>query len=156
MARRRRHVILVSIEEAYASAIDTTWVEGIARRVLEAEGVAAAELGVVVSDDETVRVLNRQYAGEDEATDVLSFSLREGEEFAVPPGAALPLGEVIIAYPTAVRQAREQGRSTEAEVAHLLVHGVLHLLGYDHAEPEEERRMRAREGELLAGKLASG
>jgi len=58
---------------------------------------------------------------------------------------------VIIAYPTAVRQAEEEGHSVEAEVAHLLVHGVLHLLGYDHVEAEDERRMREREDEILAG-----
>ncbi len=143
------HSILVSIDEPYGPLVAAEWLEGIARRVLEAEGVPAAELGVLVTDDETVRALNREYAGDDRPTDVLSFSLREGEEFAAPPDEVLRLGEVIISCPTAERQAQEAGRSTEAEVAHLLVHGILHLLGYDHAEPEEDRRMRARERELL-------
>ncbi len=67
-----------------------------------------------------------------------------------PPGSVAPLGEVIIAYPQAARQASERGRSVEEEVARLLIHGTLHLLGYDHAEPEEERRMRTREEELVA------
>jgi probable rRNA maturation factor len=76
--------------------------------------------------------------------------MREGEEF-VSPEEVVRLGEVIISLDTAKRQAAEAGRALEAEVAHLLVHGILHLLGYDHAEPEEERAMQARERELLAG-----
>ncbi|MBI2912802.1 MAG: rRNA maturation RNase YbeY [Chloroflexi bacterium] len=151
MSEPAAHSVLVSIDDQFASAVDADWLAGIARDVLEAEGVPAAELGVLVTDDDTVRELNRRYAGEDQATDVLSFSLREGEQFAPPPDGVLRLGEVIISYPTAERQAREAGRSTEAEVAHLLVHGILHLLGYHHAVPEEERRMRAREEELLGG-----
>lgn len=123
--------------------------ESVARRVLEAEGVGAAELSVAVTDDETVRSLNRKYAGEDAVTDVLAFSQGEGEEFAGPPSAVPLLGEVIIAYPQAARQAKERSEAPEAEVARLLVHGILHLLGYDHAEPGQERRMRAREEELV-------
>jgi probable rRNA maturation factor len=143
------HVILISVGEPFASSVSEEWLESVARRVLEAEGVGAAELSVAVTDDETVRSLNREYAGEDAVTDVLSFSQREGEEFAAPPGSVPPLGEVIIAYPQAARQAGERGSSAEAEVARLLIHGILHLMGYDHGKPEEERRMRAREEELV-------
>jgi probable rRNA maturation factor len=143
------HVVLVSVVEPLASSVSEEWLESIARRVLKAEGVGAAELSVAVTDDETVRSLNREYAGEDAVTDVLSFSQREGEEFAAPPDGVPPLGEVIIAYPQAARQARERGSSAETEVARLLIHGILHLLGYDHAEQEDERRMRAREEELV-------
>jgi probable rRNA maturation factor len=142
--------VLVSIDDPFADRVSRERLERIACWVLEAEAVSDAELSLVVTDDETVRRLNRDYAGEDAATDVLSFSLREGEEFASPDGV-LRLGEVIISYPTAERQAREAGRAVDEEIAHLLVHGVLHLLAYDHAEPEDERRMRARERELLAG-----
>ncbi len=143
------HVILVSIVEPFAASLSEKRLAAIARRVLEAEGTPPAELSVTVTDDETVRSLNREYAGEDAVTDVLSFSQREGEEFAAPEDSVPPLGEVIIAYPQALRQATEHRRSLEAEVARLLIHGILHLLGYDHAEPEDERRMRAREEELL-------
>jgi probable rRNA maturation factor len=136
------------VGEPFTGSLSDDRLEGIARRVLEAEGAPACELSVTVSDDETVRSLNREYAGEDEVTDVLSFSQREGEEFASPPGGVPPLGEVIVAYPQAARQAAERGHSADEEVARLLIHGVLHLLGYDHAEAEEERRMRARQEEL--------
>jgi len=121
---------------------------GIARTVLAEESVPAAELGIFIADEDSIRELNRKYAGENESTDVLSFSLTEGETFASPDGV-LRLGDVVIAYPVAERQAQEAGRSAGDEVAHLLVHGILHLLGYDHAEGADERRMRAREEELL-------
>ncbi len=143
------HVILVSIAQPFTSSVSEPWLENIARRVLDAEATPPCELSVAVTDDETVRSLNREYAGEDAVTDVLSFSQREGEEFASPPDGVPPLGEVIIAYPQAARQAKERSEATEAEVTRLLVHGILHLLGYDHAEQEEEHRMRAREEELL-------
>jgi len=144
------HVILVSIDERFAAALSEDRLAALARRVLEAERAPACELSIAVTDDETVRSLNRQYAGEDAVTDVLSFSQREGEELVTPPECVPPLGEVVIAYPQATRQAAERGHAANEEVEGLLVHGVLHLLGYDHAEPEEARRMRARE-DALAG-----
>src|SRR3990170_2629276 len=145
------YVILVSIAETFVNAVSDERLAAIAQRVLEAEGADACELSIAVTDDETVRALNREYAGEDEVTDVLSFSQREGEEFVAPPEGAPPLGEVVIAYPQAARQAGERGGAATEEVARLLVHGVLHLLGYDHAEPEEARRMREREEALVNG-----
>lgn len=141
--------VLITAVEEFERFVEVEGLRRIALGVLAAEGVSTAELGVLVTDDDTVRRLNREYAGEDEATDVLAFSLREGEEFVSPDGV-LRLGEVIISFPTAERQAKEAGRPMEDEVAHLLVHGVLHLLRYDHAEPEDEKRMREREGSLLA------
>jgi probable rRNA maturation factor len=158
------HLIPIAIAQPFVKAVSDERLAAIALRVLEAEDVPPCELSVTVTDDETVRGLNREYAGEDAVTDVLSFSQREGEEFVGAPGSVPPLGEVVIAYPQALRQA--QGRlprqaedpstslgradsSVEKEIERLLIHGTLHLLGYDHAEANEERRMRAREVELL-------
>ena len=142
----------MQVARPFRSAVRAPWLRRIARDVLVAEGAGPSELGVVIADDTTVRELNRRYLGIDEPTDVLSFGLSEAGDrpFALPPGEAPSLGEVIISYPTAVRQAEEQGHSAEAEVAHLLVHGVLHLLGYDHVEAEDEWVMRGREKEILA------
>src|SRR5688572_5252761 len=137
------HSVLVTAIEPFERFVAIEDIRRVAIGVLEAEGVPLAELGVLVTDDEAVRRLNREYAREDEATDVLAFSLREGEEFVSPDGMTR-LGEVIISYPTASRQAAEEGRLIDEEIAHLLVHGILHLLGYDHAEAEGERVMRAR------------
>ena len=170
------HVIFVSIAQPFAQSLTEQRLADVARLVLTAEGTPPCELSIAVTDDETVRALNRQYAGEDAVTDVLSFSQREGEAFVPPPEGVPPLGEVVIAYPQAERQAAQRTRdvsegkalrqaqgerrwepakgeggwSVEREIEWLLVHGVLHLLGYAHAELEEARRMRERE-EALAG-----
>lgn len=143
-----QHDILVTIDEAYEKYVASADLERVARAALEGEGVPAAELGILITSDTVIHDLNRRYADEDKATDVLSFSLREGEEF-VSPDDTERLGEVIISLDTAKRQAEEAGRALEAEVAHLLVHGILHLLGYDHAEPDEERAMQERERAIL-------
>ena len=143
------HSVLVTAVEEFERFVDVEDLRRIAAGVLAAEGVPAAELGLLVTDDDAVRRLNAEYVGEDETTDVLAFSLREGEEFASPDGV-MRLGEVIISYPTANRQAAEAGRLVDEEIAHLLVHGILHLLGYDHAELADTVRMRSRESELLA------
>ncbi|MBI2916671.1 MAG: rRNA maturation RNase YbeY [Chloroflexi bacterium] len=108
------------------------------------------ELGLVVAGDETVAQLNEQYRGVTGTTDVLSFSLTEGEEeFVGPPGVELGLGDVIISYPQARRQAQELGHSVEDEFARLIMHGILHLLGYDHEAPADRARMRRRERALM-------
>jgi probable rRNA maturation factor len=146
--------IEISVEEKFRGAVDQGWVRRIAQTVLKAEGVASPyEVSLVFTDSETVRQLNRDYRGVDETTDVLAFYMLPQKEvddsFALPPDGVTRLGEVIISYPQVVEQAREQGHSTEKELVLLIVHGVLHLLGYDHEEPKEEAKMRAREKELL-------
>lgn len=123
---------------------------GLAQRALAAEGVpGSAVLSVVVTGDERVRELNRRYRSIDAPTDVLSFGMQEADGFVTPPGSAAQLGEIVISYPTAARQAAEAGHSVDEELAHLLVHGVLHLLGHDHVAAEEARAMLAREEALL-------
>jgi probable rRNA maturation factor len=146
-----KYQIGVRIDGRFRGSVDEERLRGFAGRVLAAEDVAPAEIGIVVTGDAVVRALNRRFCGEDAPTDVLSFALTEGkDEFALPPGGAIRLGEVVISLPTARRQAKQAGHSLEREVAPLLVHGLLHLLGYDHAVKSEERRMRAREETLLA------
>jgi probable rRNA maturation factor len=99
-----------------------------------------------------LRTLNRSYRGEDAPTDVLSFALAENQDdFVLPPDGVLRLGEVVVSFPAARRQAQEAGRPVDEELSHLVVHGLLHLLGYDHREARAEREMRAREVALLAG-----
>lgn len=142
--------MLVAIDPEFAQRVQPDWLMGIARITLEEEGVGDCQLSVVITDDAEIRSLNRQYAGEDKPADVLSFSQEEGEAFAAPPDDTRRLGDVIISLETAERQAAEAGHDLDAEVAHLLTHGVLHLLGYDHAEADEEREMRARERAVLA------
>jgi len=149
-----RGQIGIHVEEEFRGVMDGGWVRKIAQRVLKAEGVAPPyEVSLVFTGAETVKQLNRDYRGVDEPTDVLAFYMlpHKGADssFALPPDGVTRLGEVIISYPQAVEQARKQGHSTEKELALLIIHGILHLLGYDHEEPKEERQMRGREKELL-------
>lgn len=140
----------VEIDQRFQERVSEDWLRAIAEMVLEREGPQGpAEVGLLVTGDDEVQELNRRYRGLDCTTDVLSFALTEGRDFAVPPDGVLHLGEVIISYPQAERQARELDKDTSRELALLLVHGMLHLLGHDHAEPVEERRMRAKEQLLL-------
>ncbi len=134
------------------------------RRVVT-EALAAVDPGggrgasVVVADDATLRELNSRYLGTDEPTDVLAFPWEEPADgsgpqsetipFPAPPAGEHPLGEVLVSYPQAQRQARERGQPTEQEVALLVVHGLLHLLGHDHAEPGEAAAMREMEQRAL-------
>jgi len=146
--------IEIFVEEEFRGVVDRGWVKEIARQVLKVEGVAPPyEVSLVFTDSETVKQLNRDYRGVDEPTDVLAFYMlpQKGADssFAIPPDGVTRLGEVIISYPQAVTQAKEQGHSPERELALLVIHGILHLLGYDHEEPAEESKMRERERELL-------
>ena len=111
--------------------------------------IEGAGLSIVITDDRAVRDLNRRFLGPDEPTDVLSFPLKERRSFVTSSAGARQLGEVVIAFPTAARQARRAGHPIADELAHLLAHGILHILGYEHERPGQERRMRAREDELL-------
>jgi len=144
----------IHVEEEFRGVVDEGGVRRVAQTVLEAEGVALPyEVSLVFTDSETVKQLNRDYRGVDEPTDVLAFYMLPQKEvddsFALPPDGVTRLGEVIVSYPQAIEQAREQGHSTERELALLVIHGILHLLGYDHEEPEEESKMRERERDLL-------
>jgi probable rRNA maturation factor len=148
MARK----VEVSIQRGAGSPIRAAELRRIARRVLDWEGVSPeVEVEVVLADAAKVRDLNRLYRGRDEETDVLSFAASEAGAFQDAPGVAPSLGEVVMCVSIAESRAKEVGRPVAAELAHLLTHGLLHILGYDHEATEEEAlRMQAREDELLA------
>lgn len=123
-----------------------------ARRLLRAEGQAQdTEVSILLTDDAHIAQLNSQYRHVEGPTDVLSFSQTEGDEEPIPGMEDNVLGDVVISVETAQRQAAEQANSLESEMDMLLVHGLLHLLGYDHAEPDEERVMFAKQDEFLKG-----
>ena len=161
--------IFIQVFDEFEDAVCGSWLESVCLAVLKQEGISQ-HVSLVIADDETVRELNAEYRGLDKTTDVLSFAFdNEGEyygegdapsdwsvdeDFVLPPGESAGLGEVIVSYPQAVRQAREAGHSMERELAHLITHGILHLMGHDHMEDDEEREMKARERgvvERLAG-----
>jgi len=118
-----------------------------AEAMLESLGLLDAELSILLCDDATIRTLNRRYRKKNKPTDVLAFPMQEGPGPAAHPGL---LGDVVISLPTATRQAVEHDRPIIQEVTFLLAHGLLHLLGYDHANKREERDMKVRTEDLLA------
>ena len=118
------------------------------RGALRRLGRRRATASVVLTDDATLRALNRDYRETDEATDVLSFSLAAPEEVLDPEGEVF-LGEIYVSLETARAQARAARRPYHREVAHLVIHGLLHLLGHHHRTPAERRRMAALEARLL-------
>jgi rRNA maturation RNase YbeY len=117
-----------------------------ARRMLDVLGLGAAELSLVIVSDRVMHDLNREWRGKDRPTDVLAFAQGEG---AAPAPDGL-LGDVVISVDTARRQAAALGHSLVVEADRLLVHGLLHLLGYDHERsPAEARRMQRKERAVL-------
>jgi len=126
--------------------------------VLAEVGESSAELGVSFIGDRRMRKLNRRFRRKDRSTDVLAFAMREARAPHVSRLRGGQLGDVVISVPTALRQARSGRRSVDEEVAALLVHGMLHLCGYDHERSEAEaRRMHRRERMVLhrLGKIPS-
>jgi probable rRNA maturation factor len=129
------HRVLVHAPERYAQ-----WRRAVAsagRAALAAAGSPPVEVTVVLTDDRTLRRLNRRFASLDRATDVLSFPA----EAEAAQRDARYLGDVVISVPRARRQAASRGHPMRSELSLLAVHGVLHLLGYDHARPLQRRRM---------------
>jgi len=143
------HPVHLNIEEPYASEVSPGWLRAVALAVLEAERGDRPELTLAIAGDETVRALNLTYRGVDSATDVLSFAA-ETPDFIDAPDEPPYLGDVVISYPQAKAQAAAAGHPVEAELALLVVHGVLHLLGYDHAQPGDRAAMWATQEEILA------
>jgi probable rRNA maturation factor len=148
--------INISVKQRLKVSLEESWLQRVVLKTLEAEGIASpAEMGLVITDIKTIQKLNRTYRGENQPTDVLAFHMspdtsQESEpRFVGPPDGVRHLGEVVISYPQAVRQAQEQGHDVVRELALLIVHGILHLLGYDDELPEEEQQMKARENEIL-------
>lgn len=161
-----RRQVDITIFPQFRGGLSPLWLR---RAVLKALDVAAPgqpwQVSLVIADDDTVKRLNSQYRGLDEVTDVLSFSmLHQGhwegegqppsadsqEPFIVYHEGPQPLGEVIISYPQTVRQAEAQGHPVQQELGLLIVHGVLHLLGYDHVEPDQETQMKQKEQQALS------
>ncbi|MFZ5596852.1 MAG: rRNA maturation RNase YbeY [Bacillota bacterium] len=125
-------------------------VEKVALEVLRSEGRGdGVEVSVLLTGDDYIRELNRDYRGMDRATDVLSFSQHEGEQMPDPGGEDL-LGDVVISLQTARRQGEEFGHGLHREVSYLTAHGILHLLGYDHEDEEGRAVMREKEEAVLS------
>ncbi|MGF1507166.1 MAG: rRNA maturation RNase YbeY [Chloroflexi bacterium] len=141
------YTIYVTVEGDYHIDQDAVW--WAAWYALQAGGAEAPiAIGVTVTTDEQIRDLNHDYAGIDEVTDVLSFPA-DAEPYNVEPDEPPYFGDVIIAYPTAERQASERGHTVHNELQMLTIHGALHLLGYDHDSPDNKAIMWALESSAM-------
>ncbi|WP_309601670.1 rRNA maturation RNase YbeY [Sphingomonas sp.] len=117
-----------------------------------ADGPRNVEISVRLAGDDEVRLLNAQWRGKDKPTNVLSFPMAEGQELAAASaeGPELMLGDIILAHGVCEREAAEKHVPIERHAAHLMVHGTLHLLGYDHSDDSQAADMEAREVRALA------
>ncbi|MBI2846141.1 MAG: rRNA maturation RNase YbeY [Chloroflexi bacterium] len=130
--------------------IDQKRLQRAAETTLRAEGVSGGvEIGLLVTTDQEMRAFQARYLGLNQTTDVLSFP-GPGEALSGPQDEPRYLGDIVISYPQARRQAMEAGQGIGAELELLMVHGLLHLLGYDDQKPAEDAKMRARQEEILA------
>ena len=164
--------ITVAVHQDHIEDLGEAWLADIADRALAALALPDnSSMEVVVTDDETVRELNLRHRGLDETTDVLSFGPglinglspesagANGDDgdggFVLPPGSDedASIGEVIISGPVSARRAASNARETSEEVAFLLAHGILHLMGHDHEEPQERADMETEHRRLLIAML---
>jgi probable rRNA maturation factor len=134
-------------EQLACKAVREALEEGMA--VLGRGPAEPIELGIILADAARQQQLNRQFRGQDRPTNVLAFPAW-GPEVEAPPGMPTLLGDVVLAFETVLREAAEQGKSVGDHLSHLVVHGVLHLLGYDHQTAADADQMESLEVSILA------
>lgn len=143
-----------SLPDIDLAVLDLAAAERLAARVLEGEGVPdGTGVTLLFAGDAFLHGLNLEHRDVDEPTDVLAFGAEEGAAFPTAPGEARYLGDVAVSVPAAVRQAAAAALAPGEEIAHLVVHGLLHMLGYDHDEPAADAAMRAREEAYLGPRI---
>lgn len=133
----------LGVKTFFPTVLETTF------KTLPVKPKAPLEVSITLSNDKRIKVLNRDHRGKNKPTNVLSFPLWEGIEDIPPSREAVPIGDIIIAYETMVREAIEQDKKLKDHMAHMLVHGFLHLLGYDHMNDQEAEEMEALEVKIL-------
>ena len=142
--------VLISNDAGIDQILSNEEIAGLIEAVLEAEQVArACEVSVSVVDKDEIHGLNRTWRGIDKPTDVLSFECDAPDDPSIPEGELVELGDIIVAPEVIAAQAPGFGNTPADEMRLMLVHGTLHLLGYDHIEDDEAEVMEAREDELL-------
>ena len=143
-----------SVENGLAAQWDEPRIGALVREIVGRELPAGNQyrISLHLVSDATIRELNHEHRATDSHTDVLSFPLHDpsGMRFVLPPGQPINLGDVVVSYPRAVVQAHEFGHSTARELGYLVAHGTLHILGFDHEQELDRKRMRRAEEEALA------
>jgi len=119
------------------------------------KGLKSGTVAVLFTDDDAVRRLNRDFRDQDKPTNVLSFPADIGERFHIPEGEVLPLGDIALALETCLHEAKRDGKTIEDHVTHLVVHGILHISGYDHIDDRDALEMERLERSIL-GRLGIG
>lgn len=148
----RGYIVTVDVDEPFAAEIEAAVLEALVAHVLAGQQVPApAEVSIWITDEDELQTLNRTYRNVDASTDVLSFGDEEHDEtpFVTAPDQPRYLGDLAVSFPHVIRQAEEYGHSRQRELSYLVTHGLLHLLGYDHEQPDAAQRMRRREEALL-------
>jgi len=141
--------ITVRVAPRFRAEVDEGSLRRVAAEVLRQEEVAReTELSLIITDDEAIRELNRRFRGVDAPTDVLAFGAGTEEHFVSAPESPPYLGDVVISYQRALAQAQELDHAIAEELKLLVVHGILHLVGYDHQEEAAAQKMREREREM--------
>ena len=132
-------------EGVLGSRVDAALLGKRSRAMLGCLGHSRSELSIALVDDQEIRTLNQAWRNKNRPTDVLSFSLLEGDDLGGRRGL---MGDVVISVETAATQARERHRGLDEEVARLVIHGLLHIVGFDHEEDQEARAMRREQRRL--------
>jgi probable rRNA maturation factor len=146
---RSEFEVEVRADADFAAQVNADQLKRSAEATLRHHDIAGpVALTVVITGDGTLRRLNRTYRGIDASTDVLSFGSGDEDDFVSAPGPRY-LGDVIISFPRATAQAHKAAHPVEAELQLLVVHGVLHLLGHDHADPDEKAAMWSAQAQIL-------
>ena len=149
----------ITVDKEFKKALSVPWLRTIARQILVAQcAEAASEVGIYITGQDKIRELNRVYRSKDCPTDVLSFSFYIKEaaadatthpDFPLASDGSINLGEVVISLPQAEAQAAEYGHPLKKELARLLIHGIMHLLGFDHEVEADADIMEDRELQIL-------
>lgn len=138
-------MVILQVDEAFQDTMPRDQLIRAANITLEAFGEAEAALSIVVTDEDTIRDLNKEHRGRDEPTDVLSFPA----DYVDPDLDRKYIGDVLISFPTARAQTEERDHGVAEELQLLVVHGVLHLLGYDHVESKDQDEMAQLQRRIL-------
>lgn len=148
----------VQVDPAFQGKIDQEHLNKIVLQTLRREGITEPlTLGLLITDDDNIKGLNVRYRGEDRETDVLAFRMENDQgTFVSPPSVPVHLGDVVVSYARAVAQAEAYGHPIEQELHRLVVHGLLHLLGYDDQGDEERGRMWKKQEMILRDFQADG
>jgi probable rRNA maturation factor len=153
-----KYEINIYIEPKIKTSVKETWFKTKIKKILEILCPRIpSELGLVITNNKMIQMLNKIYRNKDEPTDVLAFSMdpiqnqkKDNLIYGIAPDGISHLGELIISYPEAIAQAENKGHDIKSELLILMIHGILHLFGYDHEESNKEaRRMKNKEQMVL-------